>query len=141
VTEPRHQFDETSVTWASEVTRWRLSTLSGAGIQGRVLDTGFDSNHQDFRGRSITRKLFCDQSSENDTQGHGTHCIGTACGPQRPTSGPRYGIAYGAAIYAGKVLGVTTGWHRPFGHCRDGLGARSRLPDHFHVAGLGHPGW
>ncbi len=99
------QFDETSVTWGLEATKVALSTLSGAGIKVAVLDTGFDSNHQDFRGRSITKKLFATNSSENDTQGHGTHCIGTACGPQRPTSGPRYGIAYEAAIYAGKVLG------------------------------------
>ena len=99
------QFDETSVTWGLEATKVALSTLSGAGIKVAVLDTGFDSNHQDFRGRSITKKLFATNSSENDTQGHGTHCIGTACGPQRPTSGPRYGIAYEAAIHAGKVLG------------------------------------
>jgi subtilisin family serine protease len=99
------QFDETSVTWGLEATKVALSTLSGAGIKVAVLDTGFDSNHQDFRGRSITKKLFATNSSETDTQGHGTHCIGTACGPQRPTSGPRYGIAYEAAIYAGKVLG------------------------------------
>jgi subtilisin family serine protease len=99
------QSDETSVTWGLEVTKVALSTFSGAGIKVAVLDTGFDSNHQDFRGRSITRKLFATRSSEDDTQGHGTHCIGTACGPQRPTSGPRYGIAYEAAIYAGKVLG------------------------------------
>jgi subtilisin family serine protease len=99
------EFEETSVTWGLEVTKVGLSTFSGAGIKVAVLDTGFDKDHQDFRGRSITRKLFASHSSDNDTQGHGTHCVGTACGPQRPTSGPRYGIAYEAAIYAGKVLG------------------------------------
>jgi subtilisin family serine protease len=99
------QFEEASVTWGLEVTKVGLSRFSGAGIKVAVLDTGFDKDHQDFRGRSITRKLFATNSSENDTHGHGTHCIGTACGPQRPTSGPRYGIAYEAAIYAGKVLG------------------------------------
>src|SRR3954463_14204417 len=97
------EFEEASVTWGLEVTKVGLSTLSGAGIKVAVLDTGFDKNHQDFRGRLITRKLFGSHSSEDDTQGHGTHCVGTACGPQRPTSGPRYGIAYEAAIYAGKV--------------------------------------
>src|SRR5207244_6045338 len=70
-----------------------------------VLDTGFDSAHQGVRGRTIVRKLFASQSSDDDTVGHGTHCIGTACGPLRPANGPRYGIAYEAAIYAGKVLG------------------------------------
>src|SRR5215468_4624589 len=97
--------DETSVTWGLEATKTVLSNLTGAGIKVAVLDTGFDSAHQDFRGRKIVRKLFASQSSEDDKQGHGTHCIGTACGPQRPVNGPRYGIAYEAEIYAGKVLG------------------------------------
>jgi subtilisin family serine protease len=37
--------------------------------------------------------------------GHGTHCIGIACGPLHPTGAPRYGVAHDAEIYAGKVLG------------------------------------
>jgi subtilisin family serine protease len=39
-----------------------------------------------------------------DGHGHGTHCIGTACGPRVPDQLPRYGIAYEAQIHAGKVL-------------------------------------
>ena len=39
-----------------------------------------------------------------DGHGHGTHCIGTACGPKQPGQLPRYGIAYETDIYAGKVL-------------------------------------
>ena len=70
-----------------------------------MLDTGFDHTHQDFVGRIITKKLFASNSAEDDVHGHGTHCIGTACGPLRPTTGPRYGIAYESQIYAGKVLG------------------------------------
>jgi subtilisin family serine protease len=97
--------DETSVTWGIEATKVALSNLTGAGIKVAVLDTGFDSAHQDFRGRKIIRKLFASQSSEDDMVGHGTHCIGTACGSLRPANGPRYGIAYEAEIYAGKVLG------------------------------------
>ena len=97
--------DETSVTWGLEATKAALSNLTGAGIKVAVLDTGFDSSHQDFRGRKIVRKLFASHSSEDDKQGHGTHCIGTACGPLRPVNGPRYGVAYEAEIYAGKVLG------------------------------------
>ena len=97
--------DETSTTWGLEATKVAVSAFTGAGIKVAVLDTGFDSAHQDFRGRKIIRKLFATQSSEDDTVGHGTHCIGTACGPLRPANGPRYGIAYEAEIYAGKVLG------------------------------------
>lgn len=39
-----------------------------------------------------------------DGHGHGTHCIGTACGSRRPTQLPRYGIAFNSEIFAGKVL-------------------------------------
>ena len=43
-----------------------------------------------------------------DLHGHGTHCIGTACGPKSPPgSSPRYGIAYGCSIFVGKVLSNT----------------------------------
>jgi subtilisin family serine protease len=97
--------DETSTTWGLEATKVALSAFTGAGIKVAVLDTGFDSAHQDFRGRKIVRKVFASQNTEDDMIGHGTHCIGTACGPLRPANGPRYGIAYEAEIYAGKVLG------------------------------------
>jgi subtilisin family serine protease len=97
--------DETTATWGLQVTKVLGSSLTGAGIKIAVLDTGFDHTHQDFTGRVILKKLFASRSTEDDVQGHGTHCIGTACGPLRPTTGPRYGIAYEAEIYAGKVLG------------------------------------
>ena len=97
--------DETRATWGLQATRVLAGNLTGAGIKVAVLDTGFDEKHQDFIGRTITKKLFASRSSEGDVHGHGTHCIGTACGPLRPTTGPRYGVAYEAEIYAGKVLG------------------------------------
>ncbi len=39
-----------------------------------------------------------------DGHGHGTHTAGTACGMLNPTVGRRYGIAYDAQLYIGKVL-------------------------------------
>jgi subtilisin family serine protease len=98
-------FDETNATWGLQAARVLESELTGAGIKVAVLDTGFDETHQDFIGRAVTKKLFATNNSEDDVHGHGTHCIGTACGPRSPTTGPRYGIAYEAEIYAGKVLG------------------------------------
>ena len=99
------RFDEKSVSWGLEAINVPLTTLTGAGMKVAVLDTGFDDSHPDFRGRTVTKKLFASRSSPDDIHGHGTHCTGTACGPLRPTSGPRYGIAYEAEIHAGKVLG------------------------------------
>lgn len=99
------RFDEATVTWGLEAVLVPLSQLTGAGIKVAVLDTGFDDTHPDFRGRLITKKLFASRSSSDDVDGHGTHCVGTACGPQRPANVPRYGIAHEAHIFAGKVLG------------------------------------
>ena len=99
------RFDESVVTWGLEAVLASVSQLSGAGIKVAVLDTGFDESHPDFLGRLVTKKLFASMSSEGDVHGHGTHCIGTACGPLRPAGVPRYGIAHEAQIFAGKVLG------------------------------------
>ena len=99
------RFDESSVTWGLQAINVPLSQLTGAGIKVAVLDTGFDHTHPDYRGRLIVKKLFASRSSADDVHGHGTHCIGTACGPLRPSSVPRYGVAHEAQIFAGKVLG------------------------------------
>ena len=71
-----------------------------------VLDTGFTFNHPDFAGRNITAESFVPGvATADDGHGHGTHCIGTACGPKAPASGVRrYGCAYEADIFVGKVL-------------------------------------
>lgn len=99
------QFDETSVSWGLQAVLLPQSTLTGAGIKVCVLDTGIDERHPDFQGRAITKKIFTSNSSPDDVDGHGTHCTGTACGPLHPASGPRYGVAYEAEIFSGKVLG------------------------------------
>jgi subtilisin family serine protease len=69
-----------------------------------VLDTGFDLEHPDFAGRPVEARSFIAGEQVQDGHGHGTHCIGTALGAKCPGVRPRYGIAYEADIYAGKVL-------------------------------------
>ena len=64
-----------------------------------------DLEHPDFATRNIVRQSFIEGEDVQDGNGHGTHCIGTSCGPQQPEILPRYGVAYNADIYAGKVLG------------------------------------
>lgn len=99
-------FDNASSTWGLQATRVPSSSWSGAGMRVAVLDTGMDLNHPDFAGRSIIARSFVAGQSVQDLHGHGTHCIGTACGPRVPPGGSRrYGIAYNSTILAGKVLG------------------------------------
>ncbi|MBW4465002.1 MAG: S8 family serine peptidase [Pegethrix bostrychoides GSE-TBD4-15B] len=96
--------DEAESTWGLQATKVLNSCASGKGIKVAVLDTGFDLTHPDFIGRTVTSKSFISGEEVQDGNGHGTHCIGTACGSRRPTRLPRYGVAYNAEIYAGKVL-------------------------------------
>lgn len=89
--------------WGVEAIEALKSQYSGEGIKVAVLDTGFDTGHPDFEGRSITASSFVPDESINDFHGHGTHCIGTACGSV-DQNGLRYGVATKSHIYAGKVL-------------------------------------
>ena len=95
---------ESKATWGLQATGAAVSKLSGKGVKVAVLDTGFDLKHPDFPSRSVTAVSFVKGYKAQDGHGHGTHCIGTACGPESPYHPPRYGVAFGSAILAGKVL-------------------------------------
>jgi subtilisin family serine protease len=102
-------FDESQRTWGLQVTKAATSRFSGRGIRVAVLDTGLDLAHPDFAGRNIVSQSFVPNQPVQDGQGHGTHCIGTACGPRVPFrsgggSPPSYGCASNCDIFAGKVL-------------------------------------
>jgi subtilisin family serine protease len=87
-----------------QITKTAISRFSGKNIKVAVLDTGLDLGHPDFVGRAIVSRSFVAGQPVQDGHGHGTHCIGTACGSRRPTQLPRYGIAFNSEIFAGKVL-------------------------------------
>ena len=97
-------FNETELTWGLQVTKAAISRFSGKNIKVAVLDTGLDLGHPDFVGRPIVSRSFIAGQPVQDGHGHGTHTIGTACGPQRPGQLPRYGVAFNSEIFAGKVL-------------------------------------
>lgn len=96
--------DESQYTWGLQATGVVDSHATGAGIKVAILDTGLDLKHPDFQERTIVSKSFVPGEDVQDAQGHGTHCAGTACGSFKPSTSPRYGVAYEAEIYVGKVL-------------------------------------
>ncbi|GAA2668491.1 MULTISPECIES: S8 family serine peptidase [Actinosynnema] len=97
--------DESAFTWGLQATGAVKSESTGKGVRVAVLDTGFTTAHGDFAGRTVVTNSFITGESVEDAHGHGTHCIGTSCGPRTPAlGGPGYGIAHEAEIYAGKVL-------------------------------------
>ncbi len=92
-------------TWGLGACRVTTSPRSGVGIKVAVLDTGMFLTHPDFLGRPIIGQSFIAGQPVMDGNGHGTHCIGTACGPKTPPGViQRYGIGWRANIFAGKVL-------------------------------------
>jgi subtilisin len=101
-------FDESQFTWGLQATKAATSQLSGRGMKVAVLDTGMDLGHPDFAGRNIVSRSFVANQPVQDGHGHGTHCIGTACGSRVPFRAPgrlpSYGCAPNCDIFAGKVL-------------------------------------
>ena len=96
--------DTDRFTWGLQATEAATSSGSGQGVKVAVLDTGFDLTHPDFTGRAVTAQSFVAGASPQDGHGHGTHCIGTSCGPETPADSRRYGIGYEVGIFVGKVL-------------------------------------
>ncbi|WNL37437.1 S8 family serine peptidase [Halomonas sp. PAMB 3232] len=92
------------ITWGLARCKVAQSRFTGAGIKVAVLDSGMDLNHPDFTGRAVESRSFVGEPVQ-DMNGHGTHCIGTATGPRNAAGKtPGYGVAFEAAIFAGKVL-------------------------------------
>lgn len=97
--------DTNQLTWGLQACRVPTSRFSGQRVRVCVLDTGMDLDHPDFRGRRVFSQSFVPGQAAQDGNGHGTHCIGTACGPRAvPGGGRRYGVAFGSDVYVGKVL-------------------------------------
>ncbi|WP_249976653.1 S8 family serine peptidase [Vreelandella olivaria] len=111
-TEEEREADALEVTWGLVQCKVPQSSWSGSGIKVAVLDTGMDLGHPDFADREFDTRSFVGEPVQ-DINGHGTHCIGTACGPRAPAGNtPRYGIAFGSQVFVGKVLtnsGSSTG--------------------------------
>lgn len=99
------QVDDGEFTWGLQAVRADRAQPTGKGVRVAVLDTGLDLKHPDFANRDIVTGSFVEGQDVQDGHGHGTHVIGTSCGPRTSQAGPGYGIASEASIYAGKVLG------------------------------------
>ncbi|KXN71762.1 subtilisin-like protein, partial [Conidiobolus coronatus NRRL 28638] len=66
---------------------YKYDENAGKGVNIYVLDTGINIDHEDFEGR-LTWGITTASNSKanNDFQGHGTHCTGSA-------AGTKYGVA------------------------------------------------
>lgn len=82
---------------------------TGEGATVAVLDTGYDDTHPDLAGRVLADASTSFVPGEEvavDTQGHGTHVASTIAGTGAASDGTHRGVADGADLLIGKVLGA-----------------------------------
>ncbi|MFF8449519.1 S8 family serine peptidase [Streptomyces leeuwenhoekii] len=79
--------------------------LTGKGVTVAVLDTGVDADHPDLAGRVAESRSFVEGEQVADRNGHGTHVASTVGGSGAASGGAERGVAPGARLAVGKVLG------------------------------------
>ncbi|WP_132189218.1 MULTISPECIES: S8 family serine peptidase [Kribbella] len=85
--------------------------LTGTGTKVAVLDTGADAEHPDLQGRIVASQDFTGSrgGALSDVHGHGTHTASTVGGSGAASGGLKRGVAPGASLLIGKVLGDNGG--------------------------------
>ncbi|MDY0909362.1 S8 family serine peptidase [Microbacterium sp. CFBP9034] len=81
---------------------------TGEGVTVAVLDTGIDDAHPDVAGRVLdaSKSFVPGEEVASDVHGHGTHVASTIAGTGAASDGTHRGVADGADLLIGKVLGA-----------------------------------
>ncbi|MBQ0891238.1 S8 family serine peptidase [Streptomyces sp. RM72] len=97
---------DTGVAQIGAPTAWAAG-YDGKGVKVAVLDTGVDSGHADLpQGtKVVAERNFTPSPDARDRFGHGTHVASTVAGTGARSDGRYKGVAPGARIISGKVLG------------------------------------
>lgn len=104
-----HATLDSSVPWIGAPAAWEAG-YTGTGVTVAVLDTGYDDTHPDLAGRVLAdeSKSFVpgEADAASDLHGHGTHVASTIAGTGAASNGANRGVADGANLLVGKVLGA-----------------------------------
>ncbi len=98
---------DSSVPWIGAGEAWEAG-FTGDGVTVAVLDTGYDDTHADLEGRVLPGSTSFVPGEEVawDPNGHGTHVASTIAGSGAASDGTHRGVADGADLLVGKVLGA-----------------------------------
>lgn len=98
--------DTTSMPQIGAPAAWAAG-YTGTGVKVAVLDTGIDATHPDLVGQVVAAQNFSTSADTGDHFGHGTHVasIIAGTGAAEPAGQDLRGVAYGAKLLNGKVLG------------------------------------
>ncbi|MDR6907715.1 subtilisin family serine protease [Agromyces sp. 3263] len=97
---------DSSVPWIGAPEAWAAG-YTGTGVTVAVLDTGYDDTHPDLAGHVLPESTSFVPGEEVafDPHGHGTHVASTIAGTGAASGGTHRGVADGADLLVGKVLG------------------------------------
>ncbi|HEY3631382.1 MAG TPA: S8 family serine peptidase, partial [Jatrophihabitantaceae bacterium] len=95
---------DTNLTQIGAPQAWDAG-YNGKGVKVAVLDSGIDASHPDLAGAVAASQNFTDTADATDHFGHGTHVASIIAGRGAASDGARRGVAYGATLLNGKVLG------------------------------------
>ncbi|GAA1759094.1 S8 family peptidase [Agromyces humatus] len=98
---------DSSVPWIGAREAWEAG-FTGEGVTVAVLDTGYDDTHADLAGRVLpeSTSFVPGEDVADDPNGHGTHVASTIAGTGAASEGVHRGVADGADLLVGKVLGA-----------------------------------
>jgi subtilisin family serine protease len=119
---------DSSVDYIDAPEAW-ADGYTGEGVTVAVLDTGYDDTHPDLQGRVLdgSKSFVPGEEVAADPNGHGTHVASTIAGTGAASDGTHRGVADGAQLLVGKVLGA------------DGYGQDSWIIDAMEWAGQNAP--
>lgn len=87
---------------------WKAG-FDGKGVKVAVLDGGIDATHADVKNSIAAMEDFTGENTTDDKEGHGTHVASSVVGSGARSDGKYQGVAPGARLLVGRVLGSEGG--------------------------------